>query len=342
MTGTQDTAPHGAPHGNDSGAPASASTSAPGPAPDPASNPVRYELGVDASAIEAVDMHVHLEVDSCGHKALPEDFFEASAKYFKSAERTPSVDTIAETYRQRRMAAVVFTVDARTQFGHKPNSIDDLVAGCARNNDVLIPFGSVDPRTGADALAEATRQAEQLGVRGFKFHPSVQGFDPSDRQYYPLWERLQELGLPIVSHTGQNGMGAGLPGGRGIKLKYSNPLLLDDVAADFPDLQIIMAHPSVPWQDEANSIATHKANVHIDLSGWSPKYFPESLVRQSNNVLARKVLFGTDFPLITPDKWLAAFAELPLKDEVRPWILKDNAVRLLGLDRGSATETKEV
>ena len=93
-----------------------------------------------------------------------------------------------------------------------------------------------------------------------------------------------------------------------------------------------MAHPSVPWQDEANSIATHKSNVYIDLSGWSPKYFPESLVRQAGNVLSRKVLFGTDFPLITPEKWLSAFEALPIKDEVRPRILKDNAVRLLGLD----------
>lgn len=300
--------------------------------------PVRYTLGVDPNVIDAVDMHVHLEVDSCGHKALPEDFFDASAAYFKSAERTPSIDTIAQTYRDRRMAAVVFTVDARTQFGHRPNSIDDLVAGCARHNDVLIPFGSVDPRTGADALTEVRRQADELGVRGFKFHPSVQGFDPSGREFYPLWELLESLGLPIVSHTGQNGMGAGLPGGRGIKLKYSNPLLLDDVAADFPELRIIMAHPSVPWQDEANSMATHKSNVYIDLSGWSPKYFPESLVRQASSVLSRKVLFGTDFPLITPDKWLAAFAELPIKDEVRPLILRDNAVDLLGLDRSGAAE----
>ena len=277
-------------------------------------------------------MHVHLEVDDCGHKAMPEDLFEASAAYFKSAERTPSVDRIAEVYREAKMAAVLFTVDARTALGHAPNSIDDLVAGAARNNDVLIPFGSVDPRTGSDAIAEARRQANDLGVRGFKFHPSLQGFDPSSEEFYPLWAALEELGLPCIFHTGQNGMGAGLPGGRGIKLRYSNPLLLDDVAADFPGLTIIMAHPSVPWQDEANSIATHKANVFIDLSGWSPKYFPASLVKMSNNVLSTKVLFGTDYPLITPEKWLGAFAELPLKDEVRPLILKDNAARRPGAD----------
>ncbi|WP_290655255.1 amidohydrolase family protein, partial [Kocuria sp.] len=112
---------------------------------------------------------------------------------------------------------------------------------------------------------------------------------------------------------------------------YSNPLLLDAVAADFPELQVIMAHPSVPWQDEANSIATHKANVWIDLSGWSPKYFPESLVRASNAMLQDKVLFGTDYPLITPQKWLGAFEQQRFKDEVKPKILKGNALRLFGL-----------
>lgn len=291
-----------------------------------------YEPAIDVDAISALDMHVHLEEDSHGHRAMPEDLFEASAAYFKSEERTPSIDRIAEIYRGAGMAAVVFTVDARTALGHTPNSIDDLVAGCARHNDVLIPFGSVDPRTGGDALVEARRQARELGVRGFKFHPSLQGFDPSEGEFRPLWRELEQLGLPCIFHTGQNGMGAGLPGGRGIKLRYSNPLLLDDVAAEFPGLTIIMAHPSVPWQDEANSIATHKANVYIDLSGWSPKYFPESLVKRGNNILSGKLLFGTDFPLITPAAWMAAFEDLPLKDAVRPGILKGNAVRVLGLD----------
>ncbi len=292
----------------------------------------RYELGINFQSIDAIDMHVHLEVDECGHKAMPQDLFDASAAYFKSSERTPSIDRIAQAYREKNMAAVVFTVDARTALGHEPNSVEDLVAGCARNNDVLIPFGSVDPRRSAPALDDARYQAQELGVRGFKFHPSLQGFDPSDEAFYPLWKVLEELGLPCIFHTGQNGMGAGLPGGRGIKLRYSNPLLLDDVAADFPQLKIIMAHPSVPWQEEANSIATHKANVFIDLSGWSPKYFPESLVKLGNNVLSAKLLFGTDFPLITPEKWLGAFAQLPLKDEVRTKILKANALGVLGVD----------
>jgi len=162
----------------------------------------------------------------------------------------------------------------------------------------------------------------------------LQGFDPSDRTFYPLYQTLAELALPVVFHTGQTGIGAGTRGGFGIKLGY-NPILLDVVAADFPELTIIMAHPSVPWQDEAIAVATHKANVYIDLSGWSPKYFPPQLVRQANSLLQDKVLFGSDYPLITPERWLADFANLDLKDQVRPKILKDNAVRVLGLS-GSA------
>ena len=108
-------------------------------------------------------------------------------------------------------------------------------------------------------------------------------------------------------------------------------MCLDDVAADFPELQIVLAHPSFPWQDEAISVCLHKQNVWIDLSGWSPKYFPPQLVQYANTQLRTKVLFGSDFPLITPDRWLADFAEASFKDEVRPLVLKENAARLLGL-----------
>ena len=126
----------------------------------------------------------------------------------------------------------------------------------------------------------------------------------------------------------------GMPGGGGIRLKYSIPLYQDDVAADFPGMPIILAHPSFPWQEEALAVALHKQQVYIDLSGWSPKYFPPILVQYANSLLADKVLFGSDFPLLTPDRWLADFARLEIKPEVREKILKLNAARLLGLASG--------
>ncbi|GGH44844.1 amidohydrolase family protein [Microbacterium album] len=291
----------------------------------------RYESAIDLDAVEAIDVHVHIEVDGHGHASLPPDLAEAASRYFRTDGVNPDLDSVAEYYRERRMAAVVFTVDALTNLGHEPLSNADIAAGAARNNDVLIPFGSVDPGR-PDAVDIARRLVEDSGVRGFKFHPTVQNFDPSDPAHFPLYEVIQDAGVPALFHTGQTGIGAGMRGGRGFRLALSNPMLLDVVAATFPDLQIIMAHPSVPWQDEALSVATHKHNTWIDLSGWSPKYFPAELVRYANSIVKDRVLFGSDFPLLTPDRWMRdAEAVGTFKPEVLPGIMKHNAARLLGL-----------
>ncbi|MBZ4488354.1 amidohydrolase family protein [Microbacterium sp. cx-55] len=291
----------------------------------------RYEPAIDVAAVRAIDVHVHIEVDAHGHSSLPDDLADAASAYFSADVGRPDLDGVAQYYRERQMAAVVFTVDAETALGHAPLSSEEIAEGAARNNDVLIPFGSVDPRKGAAAVDRARRLIEDHGVRGFKFHPTVQGFDPSDEAWFPLYAALQDAGVVALFHTGQTGIGAGMRGGRGFRLALSNPMLLDTVAAEFPDLQIIMAHPSVPWQDEAISVATHKHNTWIDLSGWSPKYFPPQLVRAANSFLKKRILFGSDFPLLTPDRWLRDVELTDLKPEAMPGILKDNAVRLFGL-----------
>ncbi|MGV9987094.1 amidohydrolase family protein [Streptomyces olivaceus] len=287
---------------------------------------------MDVDALTAIDVHTHAEVSRSGHGALSPELFGASEEYFKAhGHRQPTIDEMAVHYRQRRMAAVVFTVDAEHATGHPRIANEEVAENCAAHADVLIPFASVDPHKGRAGVREARRLVEEHGVRGFKFHPSIQAFSPNDRLAYPLYEAIEELGVPALFHTGQTGIGAGVPGGGGIRLKYSDPMLVDDVAVDFPELRIILAHPSFPWQDEALAVATHKPYVHIDLSGWSPKYFPPQLVRYANTLLKDKVLFGSDYPVITPDRWLADFGKLDIKPEVRPRILKDNAARLLGL-----------
>ncbi|MFC9554604.1 4-hydroxyphenyl-beta-ketoacyl-CoA hydrolase [Rhodococcus sp. NPDC056960] len=292
----------------------------------------RYEYGIDFDKVDAIDIHTHVEIDGCGHRSLDDELMAASEKYFKSGEeRTPTIDTIADHYRARNMAAVVFTVDAGAATGHAANSVEEIAEGAARHNDVLIPFGSVDPWQGKAAVRRVNRLVDEYGVKGFKFHPSMQGFEPNDRRFYPLYEAITEAGVPALFHTGQTGIGAGLPGGHGIKLRYSDPMLLDDVAADFPDLTVIMAHPAVPWVDAQISIATHKANVFIDLSGWSPKYFPPQLVKAANSMLRGKVLFGSDFPVIQVDRWMSDFDNLDIKPEVAPLIFKQNALRVLGI-----------
>lgn len=288
-------------------------------------------MNLNLDALVAIDTHVHVEIDDHGHTALPQAFLDASAKYFKAGERTPAIDAIADTYREREMAAVIFTVDAEKALGHDRISNEDVAAGAARHPDVLIPFASIDPAKGDAGVEELRRLIADHGIRGLKFHPSLQRFAPNDGSADGLYAVLAEHGLPAIFHTGQTGIGAGMPGGGGIKLRYSDPMLLDDVAADHPGLTIIMAHPSVPWQDEAISVATHKPNVFIDLSGWSPRYFPPALVRAANGLLQDKVLFGSDYPVIDPDRWIADFDTLEIKPAVRPKILKDNAIRVLGL-----------
>ena len=287
--------------------------------------------GLDLDALAAIDVHVHVEQDLHGHKSMDDELLDAASKYFKGDPYHPTVPEIAAYYRDRKMAAVIFTVDSELATGHPTLSNEEIAQAAAEHPDVLVPFGSIDPARGIAGVRAARRLVEDHGIRGFKFHPSIQAFEPNDRRHYPLYEELQGLGVPALFHTGQTGIGSGLPGGRGIKLRYSDPMLLDDVAADFPDLTIIMAHPSVPWQDAAISIATHKANVYIDLSGWSPKYFPPQLVKAANGLLKHKVLFGSDYPLLRPERWIRDFEQLEIRDDVRPLVMKDNAVRALGL-----------
>ncbi|HEY8554543.1 MAG TPA: amidohydrolase family protein [Burkholderiales bacterium] len=286
---------------------------------------------MDLDRLVAIDVHTHAEVSS----RAPRDpcsiiLDEAKAKYFKESAR-PTIPEVAQYYRERNMAAVIFPVDTESEAGIWRIANEEVAELAAENADVLIPFASIDPAKGKMGVREARRLIEEYGVRGFKFHPSAQGFYPNDRKAYPLYEVIAAAKLPALFHTGQTGIGAGLPGGGGVRLKYSNPIYIDDVAVDFPDMPIVLAHPSFPWQDEALSIATHKAQVYIDLSGWSPKYFPANLIQYANTLLKHKVMFGTDYPLLTPDRWLADFEKLPIKPEVKPLILKENAIRLLGL-----------
>jgi predicted TIM-barrel fold metal-dependent hydrolase len=287
---------------------------------------------MQTDSLAAIDVHVHIETDGHGHYSLDQELMDASARYFRADhDRTPTLAQIADMYRSLNMAAVVFTVDASTATGHLAISSEEIADEAARHADVLIPFGSVDPLRGADAVAQARSLVTGHGVRGFKFHPSLQRFAPNDAAFYPLWEAIESLGVPALFHSGQTGIGAGMPGGRGIKLRLSDPMLVDDVAADFPGLTVILAHPSVPWAASSISMATHKSNVFIDLSGWSPKYFPPDLVRAAGSYLQDKVLFGTDFPLLTPERWLRDFDTLDVKPEAKAKILKANAIKVLGL-----------
>jgi predicted TIM-barrel fold metal-dependent hydrolase len=285
---------------------------------------------MDLEKLVAIDVHTHawksaLRVDD----ALTESQ-EAMGRYFRYQPQHQTVPEMAEYYRKLKMAFVVFTVDGEK--GASRRITNEEIAELAHQHaDVAIPFASVNPHRGKEGVEIAKRLIKDHGVRGFKFHPQVQDFAPNDRLAYPLYEVIAEAKLPALFHSGQTGVGAGTRGGGGIRLRYGNPMLADDVAVDFPDMPIILAHPSFPWQEEALSVATHKPNVYIDLSGWSPKYFPPILIQYTNTLLKEKILFGSDYPVLSPERWVEEFEKLPIKPEVRPLVMKQNAIKLLGL-----------
>jgi hypothetical protein len=297
----------------------------------PSSPLIAAEPAMNVQKLVAIDVHTHAEV-SCRNPqdSFGEEYDRAADKYFRSDRRPTIAETVAY-YRERKIGLVMFTVDAETQLG-RPRIPNEEVAEAARqNSDMMIAFASVDPHKGKMGAREARRLIAEHAIKGFKFHPTVQGFHPYDRMAWPIYEVIAEHALPVIFHSGHSGIGSGMRGGGGLRLEYSNPMHLDDVAIDFPDMQIVIAHPSWPWQDEALSVCLHKPNVWIDLSGWSPKYFPSQLVQYANTLLKDRVLFGSDYPLITPDRWMRDFREAGFKPEVQPLILKENAVRLLKL-----------
>jgi predicted TIM-barrel fold metal-dependent hydrolase len=278
----------------------------------------------------AIDVHTHAEV-SCRQPTddVWQEYEDAASKYFKAGKRPTIPETIAY-YRERKIGLVMFTVDSEHEIGSRRIPNEEILEAAHANSDMMVAFASIDPHKGRFGAREARRLIAD-GVRGFKFHPTCQGFFPNDRMAYKLYEVIAENKLPAIFHSGHSGIGTGMRGGGGMRLKYSNPIHVDDVAVDFPDMKIIIAHPSWPWQDEALSVCLHKPNVYIDLSGWSPKYFPPQLVQYANTQLKKKILFGSDFPLIPPDRWIKDFKEAAFKPEVHDLILKHNAIEALGL-----------
>ena len=279
--------------------------------------------------MKAIDIHVHFSTAEGRRKSGI--YGDALEKYFNTKLEVLSEEEMAKVYQDLGIIGVLLPTDDETVTGVKPISHEYVAEMVRRFPDTFIGFAGVDPWKGKAAIEELERAVKELGLRGAKFQQAAQAFFPNDRRFYPLWEKCVELKIPILFHCGTTGLGAGMPGGLGIKLKYVDPLPIDDVAADFPELTIICAHPAWPWTDMAIAMAIHKANVYVDLSGWSPKYFPPQLTRDINSRLQNKALFGTDYPFIKPDRWLRDFEQLELKPDVRQKILLENAKKVLGI-----------
>lgn len=279
----------------------------------------------------AIDVHVHPATAEYLKGAMG-PFTEATERYFKTKIPVLTIDEMAAEFEELDIVGVLLAWDAETTTGLAPVTNDFVAKAVKAHPGRFYGFASVDPHKGQVAVEELERAVAELALIGLKMHPIAQEFRPDDPEFFPIWEKASQLGVPVLFHSGTTGLGAGMPGGMGMKLDYARPIYLDSLAAEMPELQIIAAHPSWPWQDEMIAIALHKTNIWLDLSGWSPKYFSEALVREMKSRLSDRVLFGTDYPFIAHAKWLDAFETLEVSPDVAEKILRKNAAGLLGID----------
>jgi len=280
-------------------------------------------------ALRAIDFHVHLPTPDWLDGSMA-GYVEAAEAYFRSSVSRQSLGELAALYRGLEVTAVLLAWDAETATGRPRVPNETVAAACRDYPDVFTGLGSVDPHKGAAAVAEVANIAA-LGLRGVKFHPSLQAFAPDDPAYWPVFEACRDHGLLALFHTGTSGIGAGQPGGQGIGLDFARPIRLDAIAAAHPGLTVVAAHFGWPWHMDLVAMALHKTNVYIDISGWAPRRVPAEVIRELRGRLSGQFLWGSDYPFIAPERCLAELEGLDLPDEVMRAVLHDNAARVLGL-----------
>lgn len=288
---------------------------------------------------KAIDVHAHFSTKEGSLSMMK--FAQGLMSYYMKQEATAdqvlamckSDEAMAEDFVNAGVKGILVGWDAETNTGEPGMSNDYVASMVERFPDAFIgAFGCVDPYK-KEAVKEVEHCIKDLNLMGMKFQGAAQGFYPNDRQFYPIWEKCQELGASVQIHTGTTGLGAGLPGGMGIKLKWTRPIpYIDDVAADFPELKIICLHPSWPWQDETIAMAIHKSNIFIDLSGWAPKYFPAPLKKEIKSRLKNRVMFGSDYPMISFDVLFKGWEEEGYPPEIMKKVFYQNAIKIFNLD----------
>ncbi len=269
-----------------------------------------------------VDFHVHVAKFDMWTPWVHEYMKKVNPRVYENFETIMTPNGILELMAAEGVDfAVVLAEIAPLTTGVVKN---EFVSEFCGKSEKLIPFASINPVTDPNPQQTLAKLVRDLGMKGLKLLPPYQHFYPNDTKFYPLYAKAQELNIPLVFHTGSSVF-------KNAKLKFANPLYLDDIAVDFPDLTIVQAHGGRAfWYDIAFFLAKRHRNVFIDIAGLPPKnllkYFPEL------EKIRDKVIFGSDWPGVSSVKAnIEAIRKLPLKAETKRKILGENALRLLKL-----------
>ena len=246
-----------------------------------------------------IDLHCYPNTEPWIKSQGP--YVEALAKYWNRSWTAKTEEAVIEEFKQAGVEAVLVAFDIETVTGAPPCSNAYVAQMRDQNPGVILQaWAAVDPLKGDAAITEAKKA-------------------------------INELKVLVMIDVGTTGMGAGMPGGLGAVIRHAHPSAIDQLAADFPNLNIVAAHPGWPWTDEMIAVALHKGNVSWELSGWAPKYFPDAVKRELKGRLKDKIMFGSDYPSIPYDRLFREWNELGYSDELREKIFHANAERILGL-----------
>ena len=258
-------------------------------------------------------------------------YVDALAHYWGREWQAKTEEQVVAEFQEFSVEALLVALDLSTTI-ETPPCDNDYVAGMRDRHDCIIQaWGALEPGLGEEAIDEARHAVNDLNMIGFHFHPIMQHIRVNDKRCYPLWEEISALGVPVMIDVGMTGMGAGMPGGLGAKTRDAHPAYIDELAADFPELTIIMAHPGSPWVDETTAVALHKGNVYWEMSGWAPKYLPDSLKKDIRSRLSDKVMFGSDYPSIAYERLFREWDEIGYSSSLLEKFFHKNAEDLLGL-----------
>jgi predicted TIM-barrel fold metal-dependent hydrolase len=276
-----------------------------------------------------VDVHCHPGTQRWHDTQKP--YMDALRSYWGQEWPAKTEEQMVGDFKRNGVEPIIVALDLEHEVNTVPTDNDYVTMLRDKYDCILQAWGTVDPHRGRTAIEEAERAVKKLKVLGFHFHPIGGGYTVSDRAYYPLWEAIQDWGVPICVDVGMTGMGAQLPGGNGLKTRHAHPMAVDEIAADFPRLKIVMAHPGFPWTDEATAVCLHKGNVFWEMSGWGVKYIPDSIKRDIRGRLKDKIMFGSDYPSLTYERLIKEWMEYGYPDEILERFFHKNAESILGV-----------